>query len=157
MLVLVRMASVARLAAALVAVTLSGAPRVLALHAPVEGHCCACRAHGGDNHECECAICRKAALAAQASDEKAPPCHRAAARKALSERAPTGSRSVPCIEGTCGGSNQPTMTPAGVEPFCLPAATRAVALADRTESRPRLADAARKRPFAPETPPPRAA
>jgi hypothetical protein len=156
MLLQVRMAAVARLAAALVAVTISGAPRVFAMHAPVEGHRCSCRAHGGEHHECECAICRKAALAAQASDEKAPPCHRAAARKALSERAPTGSRSVPCIEGTCGGSSQPTMTPAGVEPFCLRSA-EAVVLAGRIEPPASLADAARERPLEPETPPPRAA
>jgi hypothetical protein len=156
MLLQVRRAPVARLAAALVAVTLSGAPRVLAMHAPVEGHRCSCRAHGGEHHECECAICRKAALTAQATDDKAPPCHRAAARKALSERAPTGSRNEPCVEGTCGGSSQPTVTPAGMEPFCLPAA-KAIALADRTEPRPLLAGAARERPLEPETPPPRAA
>jgi hypothetical protein len=155
MLVQVRVAAVARLAAALVAVTISGAPRVFAMHAPVEGHRCSCRAHGGEHHECDCAICRKAALAAQASNEKAPPCHRAAARKALSERAPTGSRSVPCIEGTCGGSTQPTMTPAGVEPFCMPSST-AVALAYRMEPRPTTADPVHDRPLEPETPPPRA-
>jgi hypothetical protein len=156
MLIHVRVAAVARLAAALVAVTLSGAPRVLAMHAPVEGHRCTCRAHAGEHHECECAICRNAALAAQASDENAPPCHRAAARKALSERAPAGTRDVPCLEGTCGGSGQPTMTLAGVEPFCAPAA-EAGALADHVESRPAQVGAAHERPLAPEAPPPRAA
>jgi hypothetical protein len=155
MLLQARMAAVARFAAALVAVTLSGAPRVLAMHAPVEGHRCSCRAHTG-GHECECAICRKAALTAQASDEKLPPCHRSAARKALSESEPVGQRSAPCVEGTCGGSGQPTMTPAGVEPFCMPSA-RAVALADRTERRPGAAGPACERPLEPETPPPRAA
>lgn len=106
MLLRVRLAGAARLA-----VSLSGGPRVLALNAPVEEHRCSCGAQRGEHHECECAICRKAALTAQAEDEKAPPCHRAAARKALSERTRQGSRSVPCFEGICGGSGQPKMTP----------------------------------------------
>lgn len=155
MLVQARAAAVAQLAAALVAVTLSGAPRLLAMHAPVAGHRCSCRAHRA-NHECDCAICRKAALAAQASDERLPPCHRAAARKALSQGEPAGGRSAPCVEGTCGGSAQPAMTFAGIEPFCMPSA-KAVAVADRTEHRASAADPARERPVEPETPPPRAA
>ncbi len=155
MLAQARTAAVAQVAAALVAATLSGAPRVLAMHAPAAGHRCSCRAHGA-NHECDCAICRKAALAAQASDERLPPCHRAAARKALSHGEPAGGGGAPCVEGTCGGSAQPAMTFAGVEPFCMPPGT-AVAVADRTEQRPSTGDPARERPFEPETPPPRAA
>lgn len=151
------MAAVARISAVLVAGALSGAPRVLAMHAPLEGHRCECKAQrGGNHHECECMICRRAALSAQATDEKVPPCHRAAARKALSERAPAGPRSEPCIEGTCGRAGEPTTTAAGVEPFCLPVAA-AVALVDRTEPRQIVADAARDRALEPETPPPRAA
>ncbi len=158
MLLHARMAAVARLAAALVAVTLSGAPRVLAMHAPIAGHRCSCKPHQGGHHECECAICRKAALAAQASDEKLPPCHRAAAKKALSQGEPAGQRSAPCVEGTCGGSGQPAMTPAGVEPFCIPSGGgQAGAPADRAERRPDTADAACERSLEPETPPPRAA
>ncbi len=149
------MAAVARVAAALVAVTLSGAPRVLAMHAPIEGHRCSCKAHSAD-HECECAICRKAALAAQASDESLPPCHRAAAKKALSESKPAEKRTAPCVEGTCGGSGQPTLTPAGVEPFCMPSSSSA-ALADRTERHTCAPAASCERPLDPETPPPRAA
>ncbi len=149
-----RTAAVARIAAALVAVTLSGAPRVLAIHAPVEGHRCSCKAHGGGHHDCECAICRKAALAAQASSENAPPCHRAAARRAQSES--PGSRHVPCIEGTCGSGARPLITPAGIEPFCLPA-QRVVILASGTEAQPVAADTVRDRSLEPETPPPRAA
>ena len=146
----------ARLAATLVAVTLSGAPRVLAMHAPAAGHRCSCRPHRGGNHQCDCAICKKAALATQASDERLPPCHRAAARTALSQHEPAGQRGAPCVEGTCGGSAQPTMTLAGVEPFCMPSAT-AVAVAGRSERRPSATCPAHERPLEPETPPPRAA
>ena len=81
----------ARLAAALVAVVLSGAPGVLAAHAPVEGHRCACRAHVGER-ECDCAICRKAWLSAQASDESLPPCHRKAANGALARTRSASTR-----------------------------------------------------------------
>ncbi|HEY6004211.1 MAG TPA: hypothetical protein VIV57_15145 [Anaeromyxobacter sp.] len=147
----------ARLAAALVAVTLTGAPRVLALHAPVEGHRCSCRAGPQGHRECECAICRKAAaLSARASDERQPPCHRLAARKAPAGSGAGGSTDVPCLERTCGGEGPLATTVAGVEPFCLPAG-RLPAMARSPEARPVLAAVARERPLEPETPPPRAA
>jgi hypothetical protein len=146
----------ARLAAALVAVALSGAPSVLALHAPVEGHRCVCRAHAGER-ECDCAICRKSWLSAQASDENLPPCHRAAAKGALARAKGAGSRDgAPCLEGTCGNLGHPTMTVAGIEPFCLPGGA-APALAVTRETRPPLAARLHGRARAPETPPPRAA
>lgn len=149
----VRVAAVTRFAAALVAVTLTGAPRVLALHAPAERHRCSCPAHGG-HHECECALCRKAALTAQATDESLPPCHRAAAKKALAGARSDGSRSAPCLEGTCGDGARPALTAAGVEPFCLPAGAGApAALPPRPLELPvgpRL-----ERALVPETPPPR--
>jgi hypothetical protein len=141
----------------LVAVSLSGAPRVLAMHAPVEGHRCACKAHAGSHHECECAICRKAALSAQASDQSLPQCHRAAARKALANTESTRSRDgTPCIEGTCGSGGRPAVMIAGVEPFCLPASgSQELVLAQEAyqQSSPRLLE----RSADPETPPPRAA
>src|SRR5690349_2476259 len=112
--------AVARLAAVLVAVTLTGTPRVLALHAPPERHRCSCAAHAGEHHECACARCRSAALTTQASDESLPPCHRAAAEKALAHAKSDASRRAPCVEGTCGSGARPTLTLAGVEPFCLP-------------------------------------
>jgi hypothetical protein len=113
-----RSAAVARLAAALTALALSGAPQVLATQAPAERHRCSCchAPHAGGEHECECAQCRKAALSAQASDASQPPCHRAAAKKALS----AGSRRhAPCLEGTCGAGTRQAMTVAGAGPFCL--------------------------------------
>lgn len=150
-----RTAVVARIAAALVALALSGVPRALALPAPETGHRCSCKSHHG-NHECECPICRRAALAALASDEKLPPCHRAAARKAQAREERAARRTFPCIEGACGGSGQPVLAPVGTEPFFTPSAL-AVARAERTEFRPCATTAARERSLEPETPPPRPA
>jgi len=156
MIVRVRMATVARVAAALVAVMLSGGPHALALMASAEAHRCCCRSHGSPQHECDCAMCRRAALAEQAKDDKAPPCHRAAARKALSRGCSPGSRSAPCVEGTCGSSNGPVTTPAGIEPFPIPAATL-LAATSRQEWLVDGVQAVRRRPLEPEKPPPRAA
>jgi hypothetical protein len=151
-----RMGCAARLAAALVAVTLSGAPRVLALHAPVEGHRCSCKARPQGHRECACAICRKAALTAPASGERPAPCHRLAARDAPAGSGTSGSPDAPCLERTCGGDGPPAATVAGVEPFCLPA-ERGPVLARPPEARPMPAASARERALQPETPPPRAA
>jgi hypothetical protein len=149
-----RIATVARVATALVAVMLSGGPRALATLTPAETHRCCCRTHGSPHHECDCAMCRRAALAEQAKDDKVPPCHRAAARKALSRGGSTGSRSLPCVEGTCGSSNGPVTTPAGVEAFCLPAATR-MAIPSREEQRRGVVQAVLHQSPEPEKPPPR--
>ena len=95
----------ARLAAALVAFGMTGALQWPALAAPEAPHRCACRAGAGGHlgeHACECARCREQTHAARDRDvEKLPPCHRAAARKALAEesrRPPPG----PCFQGSCG-------------------------------------------------------
>ena len=156
MFVRVRIATVARVAAGLVAVMLSGGPRALATLAPAEVHRCCCRTHGSADHECDCAMCRRAALAEQAKDDKVPPCHREAARKALSRAGSTGSRGQPCVERTCGGTNAPVMTPAGVEAFCLPAESRST-IASREEQRSGVVQSAPHPSPEPETPPPRAA
>src|SRR5512140_3320871 len=150
----VRMAAGARLAAALLAVPLTGATTRLPPHAQAGVHRCTCSERPGERHECDCALCRAAALMAQASDEKAPPCHRAAARKALVESAPTGSRDAPSFECICGEPAESEATPAGLGPFCS-TADRAVTMGDRTEARqPSAGDPAREGPAEPETPPP---
>jgi hypothetical protein len=152
---LIGSSAVARVSAALLAVALTGAPRVAALHAPGEGHHCECKS--GGEHHLECAACRRAALAARANDAKLPECHRAAARRALGQREPAGGApSAPCLERACGGSGQPALTAGGTEPYLLPAA-KAPAFAPRTERTPAPSDGARERPFAPETPPPKPA
>jgi hypothetical protein len=149
-----RMAAVARVGAALLAVALSGAPRVAALHAPVESHRCTCAAHGGER-ACECALCKKAALRAQASDESAPPCHRLAAKKALADAGRSGGGDAPCLEGTCGsGIGHAVMTAASLEPFCLPTASSLVP-ARASEIRRTSGGDAPARALVPETPPPR--
>lgn len=148
------MAAVARIAAALVAVTLTGAPRVLALHAPPEAHRCTCRAHGSE--ACECASCHQAALKAEAMDERVPPCHRAAAQHALSAAGERSSRGEPCVEGSCGSTSRPAVTIAAVEPF-----HRSVSppLPLRVPERPLpgLLAPLLDRPLEPETPPPKPA
>ena len=147
--------AVARAAAILVAATVSGAPRVLALHASPEAHRCSCRAHAGGHDECACALCQRAALAARATDSTVPPCHRAAARRDLARGEQTRTRGVPCVEGRCGFPEDPTTMLAGLEPFFPPSGGLAVTfgrdqpLLDRLQH-PRL------RPIEPETPPPRA-
>lgn len=154
----VRRSVVGQIAAVLVAVTLSGATTLVldALHAPGEGHRCLCAARYGERHECDCALCRMAALTARASDPNAPPCHREAARKALAERAPVGSREAPGMECICGDPTEGTATASGPGPFCFPAHP-ALAVADRAEpALPGVAEPAREGPVEPETPPPRA-
>ena len=154
---LARTATLARVAAILVAVMLSGAPHVVAMHAPAEGHRCACKAHAGGDHECECAICRRAALEARSSDEKLPPCHRAAARNALAKSNSGGIRDgSQCIEGPCGSGSRPPVTISGIEPFCLPVSSLR-ALSPPQEARPAFTPRLQHRSPDPETPPPRAA
>ena len=147
------MAVAAKLAATLVAVTLTGVPRVAAMHAPVKGHVCTCSEHAGGHHQCTCVLCRRAALAAKASDHRLLPCCRSAARKEL---AAEEARDTPCLPGTCGDGAQPFVTAAGVEPFCLPPQP-ILTLALVEEARPQRADPARERALEPETPPPRPA
>jgi hypothetical protein len=152
---LIGSSAVGRAAAALLAVALSGAPRVVALHAPAEGHHCECKSNG--EHHLECAACRRAALAARSSDAKLPECHRAAARRALAQRERAGGApNAPCLERACGGSGQPALTAGGIEPYLLPAA-KAPAFAPCTERTPAPSDGARERPLVPETPPPKPA
>jgi hypothetical protein len=149
-----RWAAFARLAAALVAVMLTGAPRVLALHAPAEKHRCTCAAHGA--HECECALCHKAALTVVATDEGLPPCHRAAAQKELAAAGTGKSRGEACLEGTCGSGARPPLTLAGVEVFCLPASgAHVLSLPERPL--PILVEPLLDRALEPETPPPKRA
>ena len=147
-------ASFARVAAILVAATLTGTPRVLALYAPAETHRCSCKLHASDHHECECALCQRAALAARTADTKAPPCHRAAARNALSRSEQGRSRREPCVEGRCGFPGGPITRAAGVEPF-YPRAPGIPALMGRDETLPERVSALRRSTVEPETPPPR--
>ena len=144
----------ARAAAILVAATLTGAPRVLALNAPLETHRCSCRAHSGSHQECDCALCRRATLSAQARDGTVPPCHRAAARKELSRGEQAGSHGAPCVEGRCGFPERPVTVVGGVEPF-FSTSTRLAAAMGRDEPLLDRREVVLRRAAEPETPPPR--
>jgi hypothetical protein len=141
---------IAQAVVALLCVVLSGAPRMLALHAPVEGHRCSCRSHSA-GRQCGCALCHRRTLA-----HHAPPCHgRAMEREVQVEGAP--ARPSPCIEGTCGsGTDRPVTGPGGVETFCPPLRTPATAvhpwIARHGGCRATFEGAEAREP---ETPPPR--
>jgi hypothetical protein len=115
--------TVSRLAAAAVAVLLTGGLRVAAQAAPLPGHVCRCHHQGADD-PCDCPRCHAAAPRppepAPAEDESLPPCHRAAALKArqAAER-PAPPREAPCVQGTC-GDDPVAATLLGVDPFTPP-------------------------------------
>jgi hypothetical protein len=142
----------ARAIAALVALALSGASRVYALHAPTEAHRCECKAHAAE-HECSCAACRKPAAV---PERTRPSCHPAPIQ-AKRDRDHHGRPSTPgpCVEGTCGGGTFSAVLPGGGEPFVRPAGPELI-VAERVEGfrEPPVfrADHARD----PEKPPPRA-
>lgn len=148
----------ARLIAALTAVTLAGAAVGLpAARGQGEGHRCTCHERYGEEHECECVLCRAAALIARASDEGLPPCHRAAAQRELLASEAAGRRDAPTIACVCGEPPEPESTPAGLGQYCL-AADRGIA--DAVRPAPRLAPAdppVTAGRHEPETPPPRSA
>jgi hypothetical protein len=156
MLHLARSAAVSRIAAMLVAVTVSGAPRVLAMSAPAERHQCSCHAHRAGDHACDCALCRRSGISTAPDDRQVPTCHRSAVPKVAQGARPVGGRETPCVEGTCGGAGRPAPEVLGAAPFCLPdGGTLVVAL--EPESRPMRARRLLARALEPETPPPRAA
>jgi hypothetical protein len=147
----VRTSPLGRLAAALVALGLTGTPTLAAR--PQGEHGCQCRAHG--HHECECLQCRRmAALARRAAAERAPPCHQKAAA-AEAERSPQGPPG-PCIAGSCGTPEDRAATNLRPDSFTLPR-VRALSILPLLGVGPdRPVGAPRDLPRAPETPPPRA-
>jgi hypothetical protein len=148
-------AAVVRVAAAVLAVALSGVSSIAAQHAPAGHHRCSCK-HDAD-HECGCGGCRRRALAARASDAASPPCHREAAKTALEAEARTRKpRSEPCIDGGCGGEGAPAVTLARSEPYLVRPGS-AVVVNGRAEALVTPVAVPHLRVVAPETPPPRAA
>lgn len=152
MLRIARTLGVSRVAAALVALALSGAPGLASLHARGREHRCTCKA-GGRAHECACPVCHAAAR--RADEERLPPCHREAARQPAPARSAERA-AAPCWTGSCGDREDGGIALSPLDAFTLPAATRLAA--------PRLSGRiAPERPsghellLAPETPPPRRA
>lgn len=156
MLRIVRSLAVSRLGAALVALALTGLPRVATPGQAPGVHRCTCKAHGA--HECTCPVCQAAAArAARLADaERLPPCHRAAAIAEAQRQAAGPQASGPCLRGSCGLPEQPRATPAGIEPFLIPIATGIAAPSPAGQPAGQQA-APRAVPREPETPPPRCA
>jgi hypothetical protein len=158
MLHLVRSTAVGRLAAALVALSLSGAPQAALALRPEKPHRCECAAHG-DRHRCACRICAEQARRARRDAlEKVPPCHRAVVARELAEeeereREPAG----PCLRPTCGSEAPSAATPPAAERFTIVAQRAALAPADRSEALPPARTRASELPAVPDVPPPRIA
>lgn len=150
-----------RLAAALVAVALSGVvPWLEAPHAE-PAHRCQC-ARGAGHHDCDCPLCHAEAarVASQASaGAKLPPCHLAKARKAEAEAREAAARraaSGPTLASSC-GAGDPRFDPPPTAPlFTVPEAP-ALAIHVAVASLDDGPDLAVGQPEEPETPPPRQA
>jgi hypothetical protein len=152
-----RTAGLCRLAAALVALSLSGAPRAALALRPERPHRCQCAAHG-EGHRCACRVCAEQARRARRSAlEKVPPCHRALAERELAaEEERARAPSAPCLMPSCGSEAPPAATPPPAERFTL-GEQAPLALADRSEPLPRARARAAELPAVPDVPPPRVA
>jgi len=152
MLPLLRRLPVARAAALLIVLTMSGVARAVPPVA-VGPHRCTCSA-GGRDHVCACRACNAAARRAREQHvEGLPPCHRAAAWKELGAADAEKTR-APCFLATCGVPPWQPVTAPALEPFPLVATP----LLTHAEWSVRLAAPVRAVPdvaLAPETPPPR--
>lgn len=150
MLALPRTLALGRLAAPVLALALTGAPGLAELHAPEAEHRCTCRTVAGV-HECACARCH--AAAARASEERSPPCHRAAPG---TPAPPKRDVRLPCWTGSCGSPDPVTASPLALEAFTVPEA--AALPAPRPSGRVTCPAAeGHELSRSPEPPPPRAA
>jgi hypothetical protein len=144
----------ARLAAGLLAVSLTGAPQLAQALADGSEHRCTCAAGRGE-HRCECPICRARATHAKRPAEGKAPCHGAPAG-ALTPPAPAERRAdLPCLTGACGAPDGPRAVVSGLEPFTL-LADPATADLPPTAASSAAGGAVRAVPRAPDPPPPRA-
>jgi hypothetical protein len=150
----------ARLAAGVLAVSLTGAPQLAGAFAEETEHRCTCAAGRGE-HRCECPICRARATHARREAEEAkakPPCHGAPSGVPTPKpAAPGGERraDLPCLTGACGAPDGPRAVVSGLEPFTLPLDCAPAALSP-TASPAEPTGAIRTVPRAPDPPPPRA-
>ena len=122
MLRLLRSSTAGRFVAALVALSLSGAPRAALALAPEPEHRCQCAAHG-ERHRCACRICaEKARQARRGALAALPPCHRGLAEKALAAEEEQDRRGDdrPCVMPSCGGGDPSAPPRASSETFTLP-------------------------------------
>lgn len=163
----------ARLAVALLALTLSGAAQAVPAR-PLGAHRCSCRSHG-ERHVCACPVCNGAARKARAAARRAaaearepgaatahadalPPCHRgrlsapAPAPDDHDHPAPPGG----ALQPTCGDPPGAFTFPAARDPWPPPPAPGA-ALRGLASTPPARAARATALPALPELPPPRLA
>ena len=152
-----RTSALCRLAAAALALALSGAPRAVAALAPERPHRCQCRHGAGER--CTCPVCgKRARQALRHATHDAPPCQRAAVERALAaeDEREQRDREVPCLQGDCGGDRATTPPRASVETFTLPDPP-VIGRAVRSGLVSALASRDGAGAPAPEPPPPRAA
>jgi hypothetical protein len=145
-----------RLAAALLIMSLSGAGGLLPRAEAAEHHCqCSLMGKGG-RHQCECPICRLAALRAASNDASAPACHRAAALRALEEEvARPKNCGGPVLSTGCDDSHRYLGGSSGIEQFVLPS-TIVLRHVPTVERRGEPLRAPSPAVVLPELPPPRA-
>jgi hypothetical protein len=146
-----------RVLAAVMAVALSGAPRLAVALRPDAEHVCQCRAHG-ERHRCACPVCaRLAREARRGAVEKLPPCHRAMALAELAEEEARDAlaTALPCLEPTCGGEEAQAGAPTG-DSYLAP---RPPSLAPPRGAERLVAPLVREAdlPAAPDVPPPKRA
>jgi len=138
----IRASTCARVVAAVIALLLSGAPRLVAARSPDRSHGCACR-HGANR--CQC--CSRGPLAGK---KQAPPCHRSGGKN---RRQPS---SVGACLGSCGDDvpEARVQQQSGTDLFTIPGGGQgsASARAD-TLSLPRQEQ--HEHAQEPDTPPPR--
>lgn len=146
--------TVPRAMAALVALALSGAPRLAVAVRTGTVHVCQCRAHG-DGHRCACPICAEQLRRARRGEiAKLPPCHQ---KKALEELAQEEERernegTLPTLKPTCGFDDPPGSAPAP-DSFAPPSLA-SFSPPQRAEQLAPASDDARETPAVPDLPPP---
>lgn len=149
-------ASVCRLAAVLLALSLSGASRAAASLAPEPEHRCQCASHG-EKHRCACKICNERARRARRGEiDKAPPCHRAIVERQVAEEEEREQQegTDPCLLPDCGGRDPAAPPRASVDAFTLPQPA-GLHRPGRFEPLARLAPSGPEAPASPDVPPPR--
>lgn len=144
----------ARALAALVALVLSGAPRLAVAVGTGTVHVCQCRTHG-EGHRCACPICAEQARRARREGiAKLPACHQRLALQALEdeEERERTEAARPNLEPTCGFDDPPASVPMA-ETFVAPVKLSLV-LPDRAERLAPACAVARETPAVPDVPPP---
>ena len=144
-----------RVAAAALALTLSGVARFSVTEISAAEHRCCCKA--GARHDCDCPVCKSATLAARLrASERLPPGERAAVRAAILREARQQAPGRPCVTSPCSSPERCPTLAGGADPFVLPVERTALSTPERDGPLARSTHAS-DAPRAPEPPPPRVA